>query len=161
MRVLFIVFIVVPLVEMLVLIEVGSKIGTLTTILLVILTATIGMGLLRQQGLSTLFRARSRWQHGELPGQEIIEGLLLAVGGALLITPGFITDAVGFFILIPYTRIWLIKKLMQSSSFRAHFSPMDSGKEYSSQNGNVLEGEFRRKNETDTHRFDPSDKSAD
>lgn len=109
MRALFLLFITVPIIEMWILIEVGSVIGALSTILLVFLTAAIGLMLLRQQGLSTLLRVNQRIEQGQLPASEIIEGVFLAVGGALLLTPGFVTDAIGFACLLPPTR-----KLMAS-----------------------------------------------
>jgi UPF0716 protein FxsA len=100
MRFLLMLFIIVPIAEMWVLIEVGTQIGALNTIFLVFLTAVIGLALLRQQGLSTLMRVNQRMEAGELPATEILEGVFLAVGGALLLTPGFITDAIGFCCLI-------------------------------------------------------------
>ena len=100
MQVLFLIFIVVPIVEMLVLFEVSDHIGGLYTVGLVVLTAAIGIQVLKQQGLSTLTRAQKRLESGELPAQEILEGLFLAVGGAFLLTPGFITDTAGFIFLI-------------------------------------------------------------
>ena len=104
MRILLVIFFTVPLVEMYVLIKVGEQIGALPTVGLVVLTAVIGVALLRQQGLSTLTRGVSRLQRGEMPAREMLEGLLLAVGGALLLTPGFVTDALGFLLLIPWSR---------------------------------------------------------
>lgn len=109
MRLLFILFVVMPIVEMIILIKVGGMIGALPTIGLVLLTATIGVGLLRQQGLSTLTRAQDKMRTGQLPASEMVEGLFLAVGGALLLTPGFVTDAIGFACLIPGIRQLLFK----------------------------------------------------
>ena len=86
---LLMLFVIMPVVEMWVLVEVGSEIGALTTIGLVLLTAMLGLALLRQQGVSTLMRANQRMQSGQLPAQEMVEGIFLAVGGALLLTPGF------------------------------------------------------------------------
>ena len=76
--------------EVYLLIEVGGYIGAGWTILLVVLTATIGVNLLRQQGISTLMRANQVMSQGQVPAMEMMEGLFLAVGGALLITPGFL-----------------------------------------------------------------------
>lgn len=98
-----------PILEMVVLIKVGGVIGALPTIGLVLLTATIGVALLRQQGLSTLARAQNKMREGQLPANEMVEGIFLAVGGALLLTPGFITDAIGFACLIPGIRQLLFK----------------------------------------------------
>ncbi|PID60084.1 MAG: hypothetical protein CSB44_11310 [Gammaproteobacteria bacterium] len=109
-------FIIMPIVEIAVLLNVGSAIGWLPTIALVILTAVIGTQMLRQQGLSTLARARTKLDHGEMPADEVVEGMLLGVGGAMLLTPGFITDAFGFLCLIPPTRAWLARRVMERSS---------------------------------------------
>lgn len=113
MRFLVLLFIVVPIVEMWVLIEVGSAIGALSTIALVFLTAAIGLALLRQQGINTLLKVNFRMERGELPAGEILEGVMLAVGGALLLTPGFITDAIGFCCLLPFTRKALVAVLLR------------------------------------------------
>jgi UPF0716 protein FxsA len=104
MRILFSLFIIIPIVEMVLLIKVGNLIGVFPTIGLVMLTAVIGVGLLRQQGFDTLARLQSRLANGEMPGTELLEGAMLLVGGALLLTPGFFTDTVGFVCLIPVFR---------------------------------------------------------
>lgn len=108
LRLLFSLFILVPVIEMIVLIRVGSVIGAFSTIGLVLLTAMIGITLLRHQGLSTLMRAQAKMQEGTLPAKEMIEGIFLAVGGALLLTPGFITDGIGLCCLLPGIRHVLI-----------------------------------------------------
>jgi UPF0716 protein FxsA len=112
MRFLFALFIAIPILEMVVLIQVGQQIGALWTIVLVLLTAFIGINLLRYQGLSTLSRATWRMQSGQIPAQEMLEGILLAVGGALLLTPGFVTDTIGFLLLVPFTRQFFASRLM-------------------------------------------------
>jgi UPF0716 protein FxsA len=109
MRFLLLLFIVMPILEMWLLITIGGHIGALSTILLVLLTALIGVGLLREQGFATLWRGREKLQKGQLPAQEMVEGLVLAISGALLLTPGFITDVVGFAGLLPYTRVLMVK----------------------------------------------------
>lgn len=98
------IFFLTPIAEMYLLIEVGGYIGAWPTIGLVMLTAVIGVTLLRIQGLATLTRGLRRLEGGRLPAQEVVEGLLLAVAGALLLTPGFVTDTVGFVLLIPGLR---------------------------------------------------------
>ena len=105
-------FMLIPIVEMWILIEVGGWIGALPTIGLVVLTATIGLSLLKQQGLSTLMRARRKMDEGAIPASELVSGVMIAVGGALLLTPGFVTDALGFALHIPQTRQWLLFKLI-------------------------------------------------
>jgi UPF0716 protein FxsA len=102
-------FIVLPILEMYVLISVGSNIGAFNTILLVLLTALIGVALLRVQGFRTLMNARNKLGMAQLPAEEIITGIFLAIGGALLLTPGFITDLFGLLCLVPVTRRFLLK----------------------------------------------------
>ena len=106
------IFLIVPIAEMWILIEVGTWIGALPTILLVALTAALGLYMLKRQGLSTLMRVRSSLEAGVMPASELVSGVMIAVGGALLLTPGFATDAFGFTLLIPSARQWLLKKLV-------------------------------------------------
>lgn len=106
-------FIAVPIVEMWILIQVGGEIGALPTIGLVVLTAMIGLSLLKRQGLSTLMSARAKMDQGRIPAGELVSGVMLAVGGALLLTPGFVTDVVGFLLLIPATRRWVLRQIIE------------------------------------------------
>ncbi len=106
--ILAILFLVVPIVEIYLLIQVGQVIGAGWTIFLVVATAVIGVALLRIQGLSTLRRAQQKLNHNELPARELLEGMGLLVAGALLLTPGFFTDAIGFLLLFPPTRLLLV-----------------------------------------------------
>ena len=100
-----------PLLELAVLIKVGSAIGVLPTLLLIVFTAILGSVLLRVAGLSTAWRARERLARGELPEQEMLEGLLIAVGGGLLLLPGFISDIFGLLCLFPFTRRLIVANL--------------------------------------------------
>ncbi len=124
MRALFLLFVIMPIVEMWLLITVGQQIGTLPTIGLVLLTAFIGISLLRYQGAMTLLKARMKMSSGEMPAREMADGLFFAVGGALLLTPGFVTDAIGFACLTPGIRTVIIgffgKNLFRGQSFRHH-----------------------------------------
>ncbi|MDI9245026.1 FxsA family protein [Marinobacter sp. CHS3-4] len=179
MGVFLFLFIVMPIVEMTILIKVGAVIGALNTVGLVLLTAVIGAALLRQQGLSTLLRANQRLNSGELPAREVAEGLILAVGGALLLTPGFVTDAIGFLCLLPGSRHWLagqaLKRMVvagqsQSFTFRAGSGPFGPG---GGQNpfgrspfdqDDVIEGEYRDETRRDYRQInrddDPSDENG-
>lgn len=105
-------FFLIPLIEIYFLIQVGGVIGVLPTVLLVVLTAVVGAFLLRQQGLSTLARFQSSMAQGELPATAMFEGVMLIIGGALLMTPGFFTDAIGFACLLPFSRKWLAKAML-------------------------------------------------
>lgn len=100
----FLVFFLFSLSEAVLLAKVGTQIGWGWTILAIVATAMIGSAMWRQQGLETWRRVNQRMAQGEMPGQELIEGVMLIVGGALLITPGFITDTIGFLLLFPPTR---------------------------------------------------------
>ena len=106
---LFFVFILIPIIEISLFIEIGSNIGSFNTICLIFLTAIIGVYFVRQQGLSTFQRLANQIQKLETPIQTVGEGLVILLSGVLLITPGFFTDAIGFLGLIPFTRIFFIK----------------------------------------------------
>ncbi|HBX38711.1 MAG TPA: hypothetical protein DEG76_16110, partial [Pseudohongiella sp.] len=116
MRIPFLALIVVPLAELYLLFAVADLIGGLATLALVILTAAVGLSVLRYQGFSTLNRANQRMAAGQLPGQEIVEGMMLAVAGALLLTPGLITDTIGFLLLTPVVRKRLAKRAISKGS---------------------------------------------
>lgn len=104
---LLILFIGVPLLEIAVFIEVGERIGLGWTLLVVVATAIIGTGLLRQQGFATLRSAQDSMAQGALPMRELFDGVCLLFAGALLLTPGFVTDAVGFALFLPPVRGFL------------------------------------------------------
>ncbi|HBC56346.1 MAG TPA: hypothetical protein DCZ03_04200 [Gammaproteobacteria bacterium] len=136
---------------MLLLIKVGGLIGALPTVVLVMLTALIGVAMFRVQGFNTLQRMQEKLAMGELPGMELIEGAMLLVGGALLLTPGFFTDAIGFICLIPISRKavagWVVKHSLLQPMMNSEDLFRGSGDPFSSQgrsNHNTYEGEFNR-----------------
>ena len=138
-------FLIVPLIEIYVLIEVGSVIGAGWTILLVVLTAVIGVNLLRQQGVSTLMRANQVMSQGQIPAMEMMEGIVLAVGGALLITPGFFTDILGFLCLIPQTRRGFIRHMLLNSTIQSTYSVH---RETETRRGSrTIEGDYTREDD--------------
>lgn len=104
-----------PIIELWVLIAVGREIGALATIGLVFLMAALGLALLRLQGIRTLFRGRARLARGELPAREMVEGMMLAFCGVLLIIPGFVTDAIALACLLPGVRHLLVVGLLRRS----------------------------------------------
>ncbi len=128
MRFGLLLFITIPIIEMYVLILVGSHIGAITTIALVVLTATIGLWLFKREGFATLQRLQGKLNQGEIPGRELLEGVMLLIGGALLLTPGFVTDAIGFVCLLPGLRQpiaeWLVQRgiLSMTAGFTVHQS---------------------------------------
>ena len=124
---LFLAFIVIPLVEIYLLIAVGSQIGALWTVTLVLATAVLGTGLLREQGLSTLGAIQLELSQGRLPAVAMVEGVLLLMTGVLLLTPGFATDLLGFLLLVPLLRrllaSWVVRKqLLKAGGVRSPFS---------------------------------------
>lgn len=101
---IFLFIFVFALLEAMVLAKVAELTGWVFTILATVATAMLGSLLFRWQGVETLTRLNQRLQQGQLPGHELVEGVMLLLGGALLITPGFITDGIGFLLLLPQTR---------------------------------------------------------
>jgi len=101
---LLLLFIVVPAVELALLIEVGERIGTLNTIALIVVTGVLGASLANRQGLATLRSIQDATARGEIPANAMIDGVIILIAGALLITPGILTDVVGFLCLIPAAR---------------------------------------------------------
>ncbi|HEY5647616.1 MAG TPA: FxsA family protein [Pseudomonadales bacterium] len=147
----FLVFFATPIVEMYLLIKVGGYIGAWPTIGLVMLTAVIGIGLLRIQGLATLTRGLGRLEGGELPALEVVEGLLLAAAGALLLTPGFVTDGIGFALLTPGIRRRVAERLLSRLEVRPA-GPHGGPRSGSASPGTLLEGEFERVDDQDGDR---------
>ena len=115
-----ILFIFIPLIEIYLLIAIGSKIGALLTIALILFTAGLGVALLRQQGLITLKKIRQSMDRGELPATTLLEGLMLLIAGALLLTPGFLTDAIGFTCLVPSVRSRLANSVLKKVVVTQH-----------------------------------------
>lgn len=123
-------------------------IGAWPTILLIILTALLGASLFRMQGFATLQRARGVMAQGQLPAIEMLEGMFLIVSGALLLTPGFFTDAVGFLFLVPPLRRFFITQLLGRGILRAagvnRSNQQYRGSSSSDSGPKTLEGEFWR-----------------
>lgn len=115
---LLLLFILVPTLELILLIEIGQLVGTLPTIGLIIFTGILGAFLARRQGLKVLTRMTSEFQAGQLPTDAIFDGAIILIAGALLMTPGILTDALGFLCLIPATRR-VIKRIIWSRIERA------------------------------------------
>ena len=145
------VFFLTPIVEMYLLFQVADVIDPLPTIALVMLTAVIGVALLKRQGLATLTRGMTRLDAGQLPAREMAEGLLLAVAGALLLTPGFITDTIGFALLTPPIRRAVAERMLGQVRVVHPGAPgtdTPRGGRAASPGapGDVIEGEFERRN---------------
>lgn len=115
---LLLLFIVVPAVELALLIEVGNRVGTLSTLGLIVVTGALGAALANRQGVHTLRSIQGDLARGELPANAMIDGVIILVAGALLVTPGLLTDAVGFLCLIPAARN-AVKKYLRRRFERA------------------------------------------
>ena len=112
---LFLAFTIIPVLELYILIKVGSYLGALNTIMVVIVTGFVGAYLARLQGFQTMNRVRESLNRGEMPTEGLIDALLILLAGIVLLTPGFLTDIAGLLILLPQTRNrfkgWLMWKL--------------------------------------------------
>ena len=112
---LFLAFTIIPIIEIYLLIEIGSMFGALTAVTLVILTGFLGAFLARMQGLQTLYRIQESLREGRMPSGELLDALLIVIAGLVLLTPGFLTDSAGFLLLIPSTRnsikYWLRRQI--------------------------------------------------
>ncbi|MEE9354695.1 MAG: FxsA family protein [Methylococcaceae bacterium] len=139
-QLLLLFFLVVPIVEIYLLLKLGAFVGVFPTVLLVVSTAIIGSWMLRQQGFATFQRLQASMAKGQIPTLEIIEGPILLVGGALLLTPGFFTDVMGFICLIPVTRKKLVNYLLQKQWVVAGQPNERSYRK----DPNVIEGEFKK-----------------
>ena len=113
---LILIFTIVPFIELSLLIEIGARIGTLNTIMVIVITGVIGAFMARIAGLNVLFKIQENLREGVFPRDELFDGILVLIGGVLLLTPGLLTDALGFFLLLPFgqalVRRWL-KEIMK------------------------------------------------
>lgn len=165
-RVLFVLFIIIPIIEITVIMQVGALLGVWPTVAIVILSAWLGAKYVRQQGVATLQSVQTKMAQGEMPSNEIVTGLMLLVAGVLLVTPGFVTDIFGLSLLIPGVRKSIgafVQKNMAVNQFSAgasfqqgatgnvyqhdpqpeHFAR--DAKPLSHHQGETLEGEYQRK----------------
>lgn len=141
------IFILVPIIEIYLFIQVGSYIGALNTILIVLTTAVLGAALLRKQGLSALQKVQSQLQRGELPATGMLEAMLLFLAGALLLTPGFFTDAIGFILMIPPIRKFLALWLLERSGWIVQIRTGSAASRTHHDASHTLEGEYRRRDD--------------
>jgi UPF0716 protein FxsA len=124
--VLALLFLVVPFLELYVLIQVGQAIGALPTIALLLLVSAAGAWLVKHEGLNTLQRAQTQLRQGRVPGTELVDGVLILAAGALLLTPGFVTDVAGILLLLPPVRLGLRRVARRRLAQRAGVVEVDS-----------------------------------
>jgi len=136
---LFVLFVTVPIIEIALFIQIGGEIGLLSTLGIVIATAFLGTFLVRKQGLSALSQFKNNVETLENPIAPLAHGIMILLAGALLLTPGFFTDAVGFSLLVPNIRIWLFERVKQrilhSQNGFSFTHARTGGAKHSSQNG--------------------------
>ncbi|MGO5000634.1 FxsA family protein [Oceanisphaera sp. W20_SRM_FM3] len=145
---IFLLFVAATLLEIFVFIEVGSAIGAWSTIALILLSAIVGLSLVRVQGLTTLLEAQRKMQLGEPPAREMLSGTLLALSGALLVLPGFVSDILGLLLLLPPVREAIVARLLSKVKMQ------------SSQQGHTFSGEFYRTDGSEQQpRLDPFSES--
>ena len=118
LAVLILLLVSVPLLELFVIVQVAGGLGVGQTILLLLVVSVVGAWMVRRSGLGVLNQIRVRLERGELPGNELVDGVLILVAGALMLTPGFLTDAVGLLLLFPPTRRAVRSVLMRRYSKR-------------------------------------------
>jgi UPF0716 protein FxsA len=156
MRAFLLLLLLFPVLELFVLVKVGMSIGFLATFLLVVVGSMLGVFVVRVAGLATAMSARESLARGELPAQQMMDGLMMTVGGGLLVLPGFISDVLGLICLMPFTRRLLVNKVRQraqdqAARQRAFADDMHSAGPTASRpgtrqpeviEGEVIEGEF-------------------
>lgn len=160
MPILFLLFVVLPIAEIMVLINVSESIGGLNTFAIVIITAFFGAYFVRQQGFAVLQQVQTKFAQGQAPGNELAEGILLLIAGVLLVTPGFITDALGFLFTLPFSRTpianFVIAQMAKKQGANVHFqyggSPFEQhqSKRTNDQNdkGDIIDGEYTDTSDT-------------
>lgn len=149
MPLLFLFFILLPVIEITLLIKVGQAVGILYTLGLLVLMGVAGVLMLRWQGFSTLLKVNQRLQEGTLPAREIVSGAVLALGGFLLVLPGFFTDILAFFCLLPPTRFLLVEYILRKGLLAGEAGPGMMFFRYSGRpaQDDIIEGEFCRDNQ--------------
>ncbi len=148
-RLIFFILIITPIVEIAVFVEVGGLIGLWPTLATVVLTAFIGTALLRQQGLATLSRAQQEMAAQRVPVRELFHGICLLLAGALLLTPGFVTDAVGFALFVPPVRETIGQWLWAYASAHGGFQFNVSGGAPPAPEDDIVDADY--------HEVDPDD----
>lgn len=145
-RTAVIIFLIAPLVEIALFIELGSAIGLGWTILCIIVSALLGLGLLRWQGIDNFRRTRKALQRGEVPLVEMLDRFFLTIAGIVLFLPGFLTDALGLLLFLPPLRRWVIRQLL--SRVQARRERDNGGNGAHGDSARVIETSYHVENET-------------
>jgi UPF0716 protein FxsA len=142
---LFLLLLGIPLIELYFLIQVGAQIGAFPTIFLTVFTALLGGWMVRKQGFSTLLRVQQSMHQGEIPAFEMMEGAVLLICGFLLLLPGFVTDAVGFLLLIPVLRRWLLTAGLRRAGMLRPAASQQPGSP--AHKHRIIEGDYRHEDD--------------
>jgi len=143
--VLLLAFVITPIVEIAVFIEIGDVIGLWPTLAIVVITAMAGTAMLRAQGLATFASAQQCIARGEFPVRQVFDGACLLVAGALLLTPGFVTDGIGLALFLPPVRNLLRRWVLSRGRFQIHAGQVHTGMNTEprpEREDGVVEGEF-------------------
>ncbi len=144
-----IIFVLIPFSEIMVFMSVSDKIGLGTALLMALFTAVLGGFIVKYQGIHTMMTAQSSIQKGQIPSKELFDGLCLVAAGATLITPGFITDALGFSLLMPPVRDYLRTKLSKNAKFQTMGFDTTQSPNHRSHDPNVIDVEYETIDEND------------
>ncbi|MGR3364687.1 MAG: FxsA family protein [Maritimibacter harenae] len=152
---LLLAFIVVPLVEIGLFIQVGGWIGLWPTLLIVLITAIIGSYMVRTQGMMAMNQVRDSFNRLSDPSEPLAHGAMILFSGALLLTPGFFTDTIGFLLLIPGVRRWAFREIGKRVKVERHFTARGTESRMYTRD-DVIDGEFEEvsNNKAPTHRPD-------
>ncbi|MBG8560083.1 MULTISPECIES: FxsA family protein [Pseudomonas] len=150
MRAFLLLFLLFPVLELYVFFKVSTAIGFFPALLLIIAGSALGVLVVRVAGLATALRARASLQRGELPAEDMFHGLMLALGGGLLLLPGFISDVIGLIVLLPFSRRLLANKLRQRAEAQAMRQRAFGDDPFNAPPGaprqpNVIEGEYEKR----------------
>ena len=151
MRAFLLLFLLFPVLELFVFVKVSAAIGFFPALLLIIAGSALGVLVMRVAGLATALRARESLQRGELPAEDMFQGMMLAVGGGLLLLPGFISDVLGLLCLLPFTRRLAARKMRERAEAQAlrqrafQDDPFQAQPREGGHRPNVIEGEYERR----------------
>ncbi len=137
-------FLLIPLFEVMVFIQVGGHIGALWTILLTLATAVSGMYLVKTQGIRTFYAAKTQLSQGETPAMAVVEGILLLLAGVMLVIPGFISDVMGGLILLPFVRQAVAGAVLEKVFIARANQANQTNQAKNSHGGETIEGHFHR-----------------
>lgn len=157
---LLLLFIIVPIIELTLIIKIGTRIGTLNTVALIILTAVVGSYYARREGSAVLQQIQNHLSRGMMPAKEMIDGMLIFMGGAMLLTPGFATDILGLSAILPFSRpllrAWLVRNFARRGNLYTasyHGPANEPGQEQPAPRTNprntTIDADFKRHDDLD------------